>query len=140
LDKANWGTMRWGRFRWGTYNNAWNDLMQRLEAVGVGSQDVTRRRLKLGAQDSVTGWYKPSYSTSTVEMVIIPRASTQTATAAGTYVRTDCLGLSAAGLEEGDELLTGHGVYYEVKATRDVYIGDSFHHRESDLTILPMWA
>jgi len=135
--------MRWGKFRWGIYHNRWSDLVQRLEAAGVPSQDVTRRRLTLSSVDSATGWFDKDFSTSTIEMVLIPRASSHLATAVGSYVRTDFLGLCIAGIEEGDEILhtrDGEAIYYEVKAVREIPHGNTLSHREADLTLLPMWT
>lgn len=100
--------------------------------------EVTRRKLLLGAADSETKWYAKSFIESTIEMLIIPRAATSLATAAGTYVRTDAVGLTCDGVEEGDEILSASGVYYEVKATREHWVADSFMYRECDLVMLPL--
>jgi len=72
-----------------------------------------------------------------IDLILIPKGSTRMALAAGTYVRSDALGLTSDGLEEGDEVLTEDDVYYEVEATREITLGDSFSHREVDLTKLP---
>lgn len=99
--------------------------------------EVTRRRLRLGTADSTTGWYAKSWNTSTIEMLIIPRAARELAMAAGVAVRTDAMGLTCDGVLHGDEILTSAGVYYEVKGIRDHWVADSFMYREVDLTLLP---
>jgi len=137
MDEAKWGTMRWGYFRWGVFRDDWDTLLKVFE--GVASHDVTRRRLVLGdTRDSITGWYPRSFTETTVEGVLIPRASSHLALKAGTYVRTDALFLTADGFEEGDELEDGFSKFWEVKAIREISIGDSFRNRECDLSSIPL--
>lgn len=102
------------------------------------SLDVTRRKLTLGSPDSVTGWYSKSYTESTIEMMIIPRAASDIASAAGVYVRLDAVGLTCDGVDIGDEIKTASNVYYEVKATKEHWVADSFMYRECDLVQLPL--
>ena len=102
------------------------------------SLDVTRRRLRLGAPDSETGWYAKSFDTSTIEMFIIPRGATELLSAAGTYARLDAVGLTCDGVEVGDEILTDAGVYYEVKDVKEHWVADSFSHREVHFVQLPL--
>lgn len=104
------------------------------------SCDVTRRRLVLGARDTFTGWRAKTWTETTIEGILLPRSSQHIATSIGTYVRSDSLFMTMDGLEEGDEVLTATGQYYEVHGCREHYIGDSFSHRECDLTLLPMHA
>ena len=98
---------------------------------------VTRQKLTLGTRDSVTGWYAKSFVDTTVEMIIITKGSTNSLLPPGTYVRTDALGLTTDGFLEGDQILADN-TYYEVKATREHTVGDSFYYRECDLTLLPL--
>jgi hypothetical protein len=98
---------------------------------------VTRQKLTLGTRDSVTGWYTKSFVDTTVEMIIIAKGSTNSLLPPGTYVRTDALGLTTDGFLEGDQILADN-TYYEVKATREHTVGDSFYYRECDLTLLPL--
>ena len=98
---------------------------------------VTRQKLTLGTRDSVTGWYTKSFVDTTVEMIIIAKGSTNSLLPPGTYVRTDALGLTTDGFLEGDQILVDN-ICYEVKATREHTVGDSFYYRECDLTLLPL--
>lgn len=97
------------------------------------SFNVTRRKLVLGTPDATTGWYTKSYTESTIEMIIFDRATSQFGLPAGTYIRLDAVGLTADPVEEGDQILTGPGVYYEVKGIKKHYLGDSFVRRDCDL-------
>lgn len=137
MDPARWGECRWDMFRWGVRNDVWERLVRRVEADG-SSADVTRRTLSLGARSATTGWRAKSYAESTIEMVIFERGSTPTALPPGTYVRTDALGLCAAGVVEGDEIQDAAGRYWEVHAVRDHTRLDDFLYREADLTRLPL--
>lgn len=135
MDAAKWDTMRWGHFRWGVYRNDWDRLLKVLS--GVASHDITLRKLVLADRDSTTGWRIKSYTESTIEGAVIPRASSSEALKAGTFVRSDALLLTAAGVAKGSEIKDEFDNYYEVKAVRPIPIGDSFSHRECDLTLLP---
>jgi len=101
---------------------------------------VTLRKLTLGAPDSVTGWYTKSFTEQprAREVYIVERGSNRALLPPGSYVRTDALGLTCDGFEEGDEIKTENGVYYEVKATREHFFLNSFDHREVDLVQLPL--
>jgi len=116
--------------------NQWTTLLKQYE--GIGSCEVTRRRLTLGSQDSTTGWYEKIWVESASEGILIPRSATNLVVAAGTYVRLEYLYLTADPFEEGDEILDKNNNYYEVKAVRPYYIGDSFFHRECDLNMLSL--
>lgn len=94
----------------------------------------------MGAPDSTTGWYAKTFTTEPQarEMYILPRSASQLLSLAGTYVRSDAVGLTCDGFEVGDEVKTDAGVYYEVKAVRDHFLMNSFMHREVDLVQLPL--
>ena len=99
------------------------------------SLQVTRQKLVLGDRDATTGWYAKGYVESTKEMIFVAKGSTITGLPSGVYVRTDALGLTTDGFSEGDKIEKGN-ITYEVKATRDHVIGESFWFRECDLTLL----
>jgi len=99
------------------------------------SLQVTRQKLVLGDRDATTGWYSKDYTETTKEMIVIAKGSTTSALPSGVYVRTDALGLTTDGFNEGDKIQKGN-VTYEVKATREHVIGESFWFRECDLTLL----
>lgn len=129
--------MRIGYFRIGVFTDEWDRLLQAFKsAAGNVSFDVTRRKLVLGSQDSTTGWYDKSYTESTIEMPIEDRGTRVLLLPVGTYVRLDALGFTADVVEVGDEIKTDDGRYYEVKAVKKVYRGDSFVRRDCDLTLL----
>jgi len=99
---------------------------------------VTRRKLVLGSADSTTGWYEPSYTESTIEMIVLPRGSQYLHLVPGVYVREDAVGLAADPVLVGDQIKTVGGVYYEVKTIKPWYFGDSFMYRECQLAELPL--
>ncbi len=101
---------------------------------------VTRRRLALTTRDTTTGWRRKTWTNHSVEGILLPKGSQRLATQVGTYVRTDALFMTMDSLLEGEEIETRTGQFYEVHAPREYYVGDSFSHRECDLTLLPMHA
>jgi hypothetical protein len=105
----------------------------------VLSFDVTRRKLALGSANATTGWYVKSYTESTIEMIIFPRAAQKLAVDAGVYVRLDAVGLTADPVEEGDQIEDANSVIYEVKTVKPHYFGDSFMWRECDLEELKLY-
>ncbi len=137
MQMAILGSCELGYFRLGVFRDDWDRLLQVFK--GQGSLNVTRRRLQLGSQDSTTGWYSPFYEETTIEMAIRESGSHPRDLLPGSYVRTDALGYTADVVEEGDEIISGASKYFEVKAVRELYSvgGDSFSHRECDLTFLP---
>lgn len=139
MDPAICGYCRCGYFRCGVYRPDWDRLVKRVESLaGSISMDVTRRKLILGEQDGAIGWYAKDYVESTAEGLLIPRSAAHIAVAAGSYVRLEYLFLTADPLDEGDEIKTVDGEHYEVKTVRLHMLGDSFSHRECDLTYLPL--
>jgi len=139
MDPAIVGTMRVGHFRIGVFRDDWDNLVKRVESVsGPISLDVTRRELTLGTPDYTTGWYAKEWSDSTIQGILSSRSATHVLVAAGTYARTDYLLLTKDVVEESDEIKDASGNYYEVKPVRLRRIGDSFSHRECDLTHLPL--
>jgi hypothetical protein len=101
---------------------------------------VTRRRLELGARDDTTGWRAKKWTEKTAEGLLLPKGSQRLATSVGTYVRTDALFMTMDVLDEGDEVKSATNQYFEVHAAREIFVGDSFSHRECDLMFLPMHA
>lgn len=151
MDPAFWDTMRWDYFRWDSYSDEWDILLGVFEGItstdwstllGVfeemGSCNVTRRVLSLGSRDATTRWRAKTFAEDTVKAILIPRSSAQLALKAGTYVRTDALLLTAVAFYEGDEVKDAFNNYWEVKAVRDISVGDNFSHRECDLVLLPL--
>ena len=136
MDPARVGECRVGFFRVGVYRDDWDRLLAKFKAIG--SCEVTRRKLGLGARDITTGLRAKNWSESTIEIILIPREAAHLVVPAGIYVRLHATALTADGLEEGDENKTSDNVYYEVKAVKEHSIGDSFSHRECDLIQLPL--
>jgi hypothetical protein len=136
MDRPELGSCRLGFFRLGVFSDVGDTIISRFETVG--SVDVTRKRLMLGTRDSTTGWYTKSFEETAIKMPIIEQGSTRSNLTAGYYVRTDALGLTVDVVAEGDEILSAAGKLFEVKAVREIYSvgGDSFSHRECDLTRL----
>jgi len=122
------------------YIDNFSPLLAKLESLGTVSCALTRRYLTLGTRDANSGWRDKEWTEIDVEGAMIPKTSQQTATKVGTYVRNDYLLLTQDGFREGDELEDEAGQYFEVKGTREHMLGDSFSHREVDLTLLPAHA
>lgn len=97
------------------------------------SFEVTRRELVLGSRDSETGWREPSYSETTIEMIIVPRGARHLALLAGAYPVLDAVGLTADLVSVGDQILDGNSEYWDVESIEPVYWGDSFVYRRCHL-------
>ncbi len=138
MQKAICGYCQTGYFHTDVYLNVWDTMVKKFESVFHTSANVTRRRLLLGARDSVTGLYKKNYEVSTIQTLIFDKGSVTSFQGVGTYARLDALGLALEEVVEGDEIETLDHQYYEVKAVREVSVGNSFMHRECDLTKLPL--
>ena len=105
----------------------------------MGSCDVVRRKLSLGARDATTGWRAKSWTEDTVKAIFTQNGSAPQNLGVGTYVREDALLQVCEGFVEGDEVKLPNGKYYEVKAVREHYLTpDNFCHRELDLVYLPL--
>jgi len=105
----------------------------------MGSCDVVRRKLSLGARDATTGWRAKSWTEDTVKAIFTQKGSAPQNLGVGTYVREDALLQVCEGFVEGDEVKLPNGKYYEVKAVREHYLTpDNFCHRELDLVYLPL--
>jgi len=116
LDKAVVGTARVGYCRVGVYTDAWETLVKTFESHGIGSCNVTRRRLMLDStRDSTTGWYTKSYEETTIKMIFAPRSATSMLVSVGVG-----------------------GLYYEVKTVEPHYLTpNSFWFRSCQLTLIP---
>jgi len=99
---------------------------------------VTRRELQLGAADTITGWYAPSFAETTIEMAVFPRAMRSIALAAGFYPHYEVSGFHLDPVTEGDEVKDSFGNYYEVELIAPNPFGDSLVYYESNLTKLPI--
>lgn len=95
--------------------------------------DITRRVLSLGTRDTVTGWCKKVWTDTTIQGLVLEKSSQLNALRAGTWVRTDALLLTEDAVKDGDEIKTAASKYFEIKATRPMYIGDGLDHYECDL-------
>ena len=115
-------------------------MKRRFTAIsGVSNINVTLRSLSLGSRDSVTGWRKPSFSETTIEMIVIPKAANSLHLVPGLYAQLDAVGRTRATTPEiGDEIKTAAGVYYEIKTLTRVPVGDLEWFRDYDLTELSL--
>lgn len=117
---------------------SWNSLVRVFERTW-GSMDVTRRAITFYNRDSTTGWRLPTYSTSTIKMLIIPRGSTKMIKAAGTYPLTDAVGLTNTAVADMDQVLA-NSIYYEIKAVEEIYsTPDTVEYYRCNLNKLPLW-
>lgn len=132
---AQWGTAQWGNSRWGILSV---DRLGSTLLPGVYSMDVTRKKLVLGEADSVTGWYEKSYEDETIQMVIVTKAASNMALAAGAWVDEDAVGFTVDVVKVGDRIYdTTDRWYYEVKSVQPVKVGTKFKHRVVQLKKLP---
>lgn len=103
------------------------------------SAEVTLRTLVLGAQDSVTGWYAPSYTESDIDMIIQPRGTRVAGMPAGIFAREDAVGINASPTKIGDQIKTQANIYYEIISIKKHSLLDSFMYYETQLHELPMY-
>ena len=100
---------------------------------------VTRRRLILGLKDSVTGWYTKHFIPETIEAYAEDRGTSTGYLPAGVYAKLDAVCISGYPLNEGDEIKTDDGRFYEVKAVKEVFgPADNACYVVADLVKLPL--
>lgn len=159
MDKAYYGTAHYGNARYGVYYTLWDDVLAELENTDVSTFyddiltalaevidsttfNVTRYALSLGAhdsRDSWRGWRTRSYSTSTIDVPIIPRGATKLASIAGIYPILDAAGMTADVVAVGDRIKDSNNVYWDVEIVKPVYWGDSLVYRECHMTKSSMY-
>lgn len=140
MDKAIVGACRVGYCRVGVYRPDFDRLVKRLESLGSLSAEFTRRRLQLDSPpDSTTGWYSKSFEDFTIDGVLVERSTSRVSMVAGVHILLDATLVTADVLELGDEVYDDYSNrYYEVKGVKSYKIGNSFSHRECDLSYLPL--
>lgn len=106
--------------------------------MGSLSAEVTRRKLVLGSEDSVTGWFQKSYSDETIDMVILPSGSQYMHLLPGAYSRYDAIGRTCDPVLRGDQIKDGP-TYYDVKETKPWKLLNSFMYRDCQLAELPLY-
>ena len=127
-------------FRIGVYNDTWDRIINVFESTfGKVLFEYTRRKLSLGTQDTVTGYYAKTFTDETVKGVLIEKSNTKLQVAAGTYVKYDAVLMTADPVLEGDMVKTQEDVYYDVLAVTEHFNGDSFTYRDCDLTKNPLY-
>ena len=99
------------------------------------SAEVTRRKLVLGSQDTITGWFAPSYTEEDIDMVILPSGSQYLRMLPGADVRFDAVGRTADPILPGDQI-RANGIYYTIKEVKPWYILNSFAYRDAQLAEL----
>lgn len=126
-----------GTYSGAVYPQMWRDLARTYKDV-FQNLDVTCCKLSLGDRDSVTGWYKKSFSESAGEMVVLSKGTSNVSLPVGFIVKLDALGFTVNLLDEGDQVITKAGLRFEVKTVQDNPPGDGFRVRTCDLTLLPL--
>lgn len=139
MDAAIIDTCHIGNFRIGVFLDTWLTLARQFSTGNYVTLNVTLKTLSLGSQNATTGWYVETYTDSTVKMIIVTRASQQTALRLGTYVRTDALAITDEDLKEGDRVESEEGTLYMVTAVREIWSRGVFHYTEGDLEHLKLY-
>jgi len=91
-------------------------------------QNVTRRALSLGDQDSTTGWYDKHYNESSIKMAIVSQSQATKLTGMGVYVSRDAVGITQDEVSPGDEIVDYHGNFYDVETVENTMIHDVLSH------------
>lgn len=137
MHKAYSGVAISGHSRASVYKLTFSNLIKKLGLRS--SQEVTRRKLRLGAANATTGWYAITYDPETISMHMASRGSRGYYQAAGTWSQADYIGLTQDVVDLGDQIKDANLNYYEVMSIRKVYDGDSFSHRVCELKTIPLY-
>jgi hypothetical protein len=121
-----------------TFGTLYDTVMARLKLVEIGASfAVTLKTLSLGTANSTTGHYLETYSEgTTIEMLIVTRATQNTLIGIGCYVRRDALGFTRSVVAVGDAVVQGSLVYF-ISAVRPHAVGDALVTYEVDLIYQP---
>jgi hypothetical protein len=102
------------------------------------SADVTRRELVLGSQDSITGWYAPTYNETTIPVIIRPRGSSLTIGGFGYYAKYPETIFIADVIYEGDQIVDAQGATYLIRLAEQEWALNNFVGYVCDAERLPM--
>ena len=100
------------------------------------SANVTLRTLVLGNQDTQTGWYGKTFTTSTIPMLIFAKGTFNAKLGIGGFSRYDFTGYTDAVLLKGDQSLDADGYYYDVRDVQPVMIGDTLVYNTVGLVMI----
>lgn len=99
----------------------------------MANADLTRREQSLGEQDSITGWYAPSYAETTIEGSIQPKGAAFPTLNIGAYARYPHTLFTADVIRVGDEVKDANEEYYIVKSADQFWWLDQFSHYQCEL-------
>lgn len=115
-------------------------VLAKLKAIEpTASFNVTHYTLSLGDANASTGWFEETYSEgATIEVILVTKATQQTLTGSGFYVRLDTLALTLTAVAEGDKIKDANDLYYKVISVKPQPFGDVNVLYVADLTYLSM--
>lgn len=119
-------------------SNLFANMKRAVESLGL-SVDQTRYAIAFGSRDSTNGWRAVTHSTSTIEMLIVPRAVATTVLGAGVYARHDLTGWTLTAVVEGDMVKDADNNYYEVLSVKKVQVGNMLFFYECGLAKMPLY-
>jgi len=107
--------------------NLWDIVQQKCLDAGAPLVDLPVKKLVLGEQDPITGWYKMLYHDDSIKGIFIHRGANELKSAASVSIPDDYVAflLSKVTLREGDRLSWKQRLF-EVKALEEVYDGNDF--------------
>jgi hypothetical protein len=96
--------------------------------VVVADLTVTRLELVLGAQNSTSGWYEPTYNESTIKMAISSKGNNISFDLPiGKHINYNLTGYTGDVVKEGDKIRSQFQDYYTILTSTPVELGNSFH-------------
>ena len=108
------------------------------KGFGVTTFNVTLSTLSLGAPDSVTGWYEPIYTDSTIEMIIQTQASNSIGTVTGYFVHLDGVGYTTAQVSLGSKITDAMLRVWRIESVKPQIVGDKLKFYVCDLKELTL--
>jgi hypothetical protein len=106
--------------------------LRKFEELG-GSADVTLQSLTLGAVDSDTGWFTPSYSDSSISMIINVGGAISRNLNVGYFTALDAIGMTQTYAGVGDRILDDASRVWLIESVKPCPVGKKLFYYTCEL-------
>jgi hypothetical protein len=127
--------------KWDAEEGVFNRIVRTLEMNSAASSLKTLFKLSLGSQDSVTGWYTPTYDAgSQIKCPILDVAAQTTYHRVGLYTFYSHVGYTLDDVFEGDVIKDFNSQFHRVREVKTVQLGDHLVYYELKLEFLDSYT
>jgi hypothetical protein len=121
--------------KWDGEEDFFNKLKNQFESNGL-SADLTLFTLTLNSQETITGWYLPSYTESTIEGVLLPQNPATVYDRAGMRTKYVSLLYTLAEVFEGDRVNDASKVQYVITSRTMLFLANKLVFYKCDVEAL----